>query len=213
MGYFEKIEGHKQFIKVLIGIIIALLLVNIVIVKSLITVASNKNISIQVPQFMESGEYIIGSTFASDNVYKMWVKVWIQDIASFSYQNIREKYQNIYPFLDLQTAHKSKADLARFIEFVEKNFIQQDFKISEITTKKLPGGYVKVIAYGTVQRKIGSSKDQLNGMRYAYELVTFVKNGQIYIKSIKTSFYALVDKDQKDKLKSNAFVNFEDIIQ
>ena len=213
MRYFEKIEGHKSFIKILLGIIGGLIIINLIIVKSLISVASNKTIVIQVPQFLESGKYIIGNTFASENVYKMWVKVWVQDIATFSYQNIREKYKNIYPFLDKQTAHKSKADLSRFIEFVETNFIQQEFKISEITSKKLPGGYIKVIAYGTITRKIGSSDDQLNGMRYAYEFITYVKNGQIYIKSIKTSFYALVDRQQKEKLKENNYVNFEDTIQ
>lgn len=162
---------------------------------------------------MESGNYIIGNTYASENTYKMWSKVWTEDIANFSYSNIREKYQNIYPFLDKNTAHKSKSDLIRFIEFVETNFISQEFKVSDIKLKNLPGGYKKVTVYGTVNRKIGSSNDQLNGMRYAYEYITYVKSGQIYIKSIKTSFYSLSDKRQRDKLKENTFVNFEDNIQ
>jgi len=213
MSFFNQIESNKSFIKILLGVIGAQLVLIAFLAKGYINVIQNKTVVIEVPQFMESGKYIIGNTFASDNTYRMWAKVWVQDIANFSYQNIREKYQNIYPFLDKDTARKSKSDLIRFIEFVEDNAISQTFKVSEVKTKDLPGGYKKIIVYGTVNRKIGSSDDQLNGMRYAYEFITYVKSGQIYIKSIKTSFYSLSDNRQRDKLKENSFVNFEDNIQ
>ena len=97
MSYFGELENTKNFIKILIGIIGILFIINLITIKSLISVSSNKTIQIQVPQFMESGEYAIGSTFASEGVHKMWVRVWIEEIASFSYQNIREKYKSIYP--------------------------------------------------------------------------------------------------------------------
>jgi len=213
IGYFDKIKKHETFIKILTGIILALIISLLLVVKSLISIASNKTIVVQVPQFMESGNYIIGNTFASESVYKMWGKVWVQDIANFSYQNIRQKYENIYPFLDQQTIYKSKAELLKFIDFVENNFVTQTFKIQDISTKKVPGGYVKIIIRGTVNRKIGGTKDRLNGMRYSYEFLTYVKNGQIYIKSIQTAFFALFDKQQRDKLKDNKFVNFDEVIQ
>ena len=212
-SFFNKLKGSESVIKLLLGIIGGLMIIIVFMLKGYIGVIQNKTVTIQIPQFMESGKYIIGNTFASDNTYKMWAKVWVEDIANFSYQNIREKYANIYPFLDKQTALKSKSDMIRFIEFVEGNFITQNFQVSSIELKKLPGNYKKITVYGTVHRTIGSSKDQLNGMRYAYEFITYVKNGQIYIKSIKTSFYSLSDKRQRDKLKENTFVNFDDIIQ
>jgi len=212
-GHFNKLEKKESTIKILVGVIVFQLILNAFIVKGYIGVIQNKTINIQVPEFMESGKYVIGNTFASDNTYKMWAKVWTEDIANFSYQNIREKYQNLFPFLDRNTARKSKSGLMRFISFVEDNSISQSFKISEIKTKDLPGHYKKITVYGTVNRKIGASNDQLNGMRYAYEYITYVQSGQIYIKSIKTSFYSLSDQRQKDKLKENTFVNFEDTIQ
>ena len=92
VGYFDKIKKHETFIKILSGIILALIISLLLVVKSLISVASNKTIVVQVPQFMESGNYIIGNTFASESVYKMWGKFFVQDIANFSYQNIRQKY-------------------------------------------------------------------------------------------------------------------------
>lgn len=213
MGYFEKQESLKIFIKILVSIIIALLLINLLIVKSLISVASNKTINIQVPQFMETGEYVIGNTFANDNVYKMWTRVWVEDIASFSYKDLRDRYNSLYPFLDPETAFKSKSEMLKFIDFVETNFVAQKFDLKDMTLKKMPNGHVKIIAYGSIKRSIGKEKDNLSGMRYSYEFDTYVRNGQIYINSISSAFYGLVDAKEKEKLKANKFVNFEEIIQ
>ena len=213
MSYFSNSESYKGFIKILIGIIVGLILLNLLIVKSLINLAENKTIKIQVPQFMESGDYVIGNTFANENVYKMWVKVWTEDIASFSYKNIRTKYKDIFPFLDPQTAFKSKSEMLKFIDFIESNFILQKFKLKNIKTQKLRGGFVKVTAFGSIERIIGNKRDKLSGMRYSYEFICYVRNGQIYINSITSSFYGLVDKRSKDRLRTNKFVNFDEVIQ
>lgn len=213
MAYFDKQDHYKNFIKILAGIIVALVIVNLLIVKALIGVASNKTIQIQVPQFMETGEYVIGNTFANENVFKMWTRVWIQDIASFSYKDLRDRYESIYPFLDPETAFKSKSEMVKFIDFVEANFVTQKFDLKDMTITKLSGGYMKIVAYGTIKRSIGKEKDKLSGMRYAYEFVTYVRNGQVYINSISSSFYGLVDVREKEKLKANKFVNFEEVIQ
>lgn len=213
MGYFEKQESLKGMIKILTGIIIALILVNLLIVKSLISIASNKTINVQVPQFLESGEYVIGNTFANDNVYKMWTRVWIENIASFSYKDLRDRYNGLYPFLDPQTAFKSKSEMLKFIDFVESNFVTQKFDLKDMSIKKLKNGYVQITAYGSIKRSIGKQTDNLSGMRYAYEFVTYVRNGQVYINSISSSFYGLVDVREKEKLKANKFVNFEEVIQ
>lgn len=213
MAYFEKQESYKGFIKILIGIIVALILVNLLIVKSLIGIASNKTIKLTVPQFLESGDYVIGNTFANKNVYKMWSKVWISEIASFSYKDLRERYNSIYPFLDPQTAFKSKSEVMKFIDFVEANFLTQKFELKDLKVTKLKNGYMKIVAYGSIKRTIGKKKDRLSGMRYAYEFITYVRNGQIYINSISSSFYGLVDVREKEKLKANRFVNFEEVIQ
>jgi len=212
-GYFSGIEAHKNLNKVLVGIIVGLLLINLLIVKSLIGVASNKTIQISVPQFLESGDYVIGSTFASENVYSMWVKVWTEQMANFSYKDIADKYEGIYPFLDSQTAFKSKSEIKKFIEFAQTNFITQSFKIDDIKVEKLRSGFVKITAFGHIKRKIGSRQDKLSGMRYAYEFTTYVRNGQLYINSIKTSFYGLTDKVQREKLSKNKFVNFDEVLK
>jgi len=213
MSYFEKQESYKTTIKILVGIIASLVILNLLIVKSLIGVAENKTIKIQVPQFMESGDYLIGNTFANENVFKMWTRVWIQDIGTFSYKDLRQRYESIFPFLDKETAFKSKSEILKFIDFVETNFVTQKFDMKDIKFKKLQGGYVKVTAYGSIKRSIGKQKDKLNGMRYAYEFICYVRNGQIYINSITSSFYGLVDRREKDKLRSNKFVNFDEVIQ
>lgn len=213
ISYFDQVEGNKNFIKILLVIIGVLIFVNLLIVKSLISIAENKNIRIQVPQFMESGEYVIGGTSASENVYKMWAKVWTQDVSNFSYKDIEEKYTNLYPFLDANTAHKSKSDILNFISFVKENFIQQKFSVNNVVVKTVEDGFVRITVYGNIYRKIGDSVDELNGMKYSYEYLTYVKNGQIYIKSLKTSFYSLNDKRERDKLKNNSYVNFDDLIQ
>lgn len=213
MGYFEKQESYKSFIKILIGIVAGLIVLNLLIVKSLINVASNKTIQIQVPQFMESGEYVIGNTFANENVFKMWTKVWIQDIASFSYKDLSSRYESLYPFLDTETAFKSKSEMVKFIKFVETNFITQTFALKDIKLEKMENGYMRITAFGTIKRMIGNEADSLNGMRYSYEFITYVRNGQIYINSINTKFEGLVDVREKQKLKENKFVNFEEVIQ
>lgn len=213
MGYFEKQESYKGFIKILVGIVAGLVVLNLLIVKSLINVASNKTIQIQVPQFMESGEYVIGNTFANENVFKMWTKVWVQDIASFSYKDLGDRYKSIYPFLDAETGFKSKSEMLKFIQFVESNYITQTFTLKDITVEKMDNGYMKLTAYGTIKRMIGNETDTLSGMRYSYEFITYVRNGQVYINSISSKFEGLVDVREKEKLKENKFVNFEEVIQ
>jgi exosome complex RNA-binding protein Rrp4 len=213
MAYFEKQESYKGFIKVLTGIIAGLIILNLLIVKSLISVASNKTIQIQVPQHMDSGEYVIGNTFASEDVYKMWVRVWAEEIASFSYKDIDKRYESIYPFLDAETAFKSKSEMIKFMKFVQINYVTQTFAIKDVSVEKLNNGYMKIIAHGTVKRSIGNQVDELNGMRYAYEFTTYVRNGQVYINSITSKFEGIVDAREREKLKENKFVNFEEVIQ
>jgi len=212
-GFFSGIDAYKRINKILIGVIVGLVLLNLLIVKSLISIASNKTVQISVPQFLEEGNYIIGSTFASENVYKMWVKVWVESMANFSYKDLAEKYEGIYPFLDTQTAFKSKSEIQKFIKFVQTNYITQSFSVEDLKVEKLKGGFVKVTAFGYIKRKIGSRQDKLSGMRYAYEFITYVRNGQLYINSIKTSFYGLTDKNQRDKLTQNKFVNFDEVLK
>jgi hypothetical protein len=159
---------------------------------------------------MSSGKYRVGATFASPEVYRMWGKVWLDELSNFAYGNVREKYSNIYPFLDPQTAYKSKTDLEKFISFVEENYLTQSFKADDIITREMPGGYTNIVVNGTLKRFIGNSEDQLSGLKYSYEFLTYVKNGQIYIKSIKTSFYAAMDRDQSKIIKGNKFVNFDE---
>ena len=205
--YFEQVKEAGKNTNILLGIIGVLVLVNLLIVKGLIGVAQNKTVVIQVPGMMEKGKYMIGSSFASDNVYRMWVRIWVDSIGTFSYENVKKKYEEIYPFLDTQTSISSKANILKFISFVETNFISQKFRLSDITIKDLPGGYKKIIAYGTVYRKIGGSEDLLSGMKYAYEFITYVKNGSIFIKSINTSFYAINSPDQKKIIKKNHYID------
>lgn len=213
MTYFDKIEGHKSFIKILLGIIVALLLVNIISIKALISLSSNKVIDITVPNFMDSGAYRIGATFASPEVHKMWSKVWLNEIGSFSYGNVRQKYANIYPFLDPQTIYKSKSDLEKFIEFVEENYLTQSFQADNIITREMAGGYTNIVVTGILKRHLGNSEDQLSGLKYSYEFLTYVRNGQIYIKNIKTSFYAAMDIDQERIISNNKFVNFDETLK
>ena len=213
MGYFDKIEGQKNVIKILVGIIGFLLIVNLISIKALISLSSNKTIDITVPNFMESGKYKIGSTFASPDVYKMWAKVWVDDIGNFSYGNIRDKYQNLYPFMDPQTIYQSKTNINVFIDFVERNYLSQTYKTEDIVIKDVPGGYTSIIVTGTMKRLVGNSEDQLSGLKFSYEFLTYVKNGQIYIKDLKTSFYAALQRDQNKIISDNKFVNFDETLK
>lgn len=212
-GYFDSKDSYKSFIKILLGIIGVLIIIILITVKSLINIVENKDIRIQVPSLMKEGEYIIGNTGASLNVHEMWVKVWLNNVSNFSYSDIRKSYDGIYPFLDSQTAFKSKGELLKFIDFVETNFITQNFEYKDLKTEKLNNGLVKITAYGNLRRTIGKNKDELDGIRYAYEFITYVKNGQIYINSVRSYFHGLVDTQEKDRLRNNKFVNFDEVIQ
>ena len=207
--YFDNIANLKNFIKILLGIIGAMLIINLLLVKSLISLSSNKDIVLQVPQFLEKGKYYIGATFASENVYKMWSRIWIESLANFSYKDIRKKYKEVYPFLDPQTAFKNKTELLKFIDFVEQNFITQKFKITRMDTKRLQGGYVQVKVIGKLTRIIGNKEDELSGIDYIYTITAYTKNGQIYINSIKSKFGAMGAGNNKRKLKQNKYINFK----
>lgn len=207
-SYFEDLKNQATKNKVLLFIIGALLIVNLVTIRGLLGVASNKTVVFQVPNYLESGEYVIGSTFANENIFKMWSKVWITELANFSYKDVREKVENIMSFLAPETVYENKAKLLEFIEFIEANFITQSFKPDNYTFKELSKkGFYSISWEGFLHREIGMKNDPLSDLKYKYEFVTYVKNGQIYIHSLRTDFANL--KDVTHKIKDNEFINYE----
>lgn len=213
MSYFEKEDSLKLIIKWLVGALIMVFIVLILLCKALIDVAENKTVVVQVPQWLESGEYVIGATQASENVFRMWVDIWVKLIGTFSYKDIEQKYDAIMPFIDTQTAFKNKSEIMRFIDFVQKNFITQRFSTETIKVDKVAGGYYKITAFGTINRQIGDTDDQINGLRYSYTFLCYVRNGQIYIKSINSAFFGLGDSESRKQLKLNQFVHFDEVLQ
>ena len=211
--YFDKEKTYTLAIKVLAGFVISLIIVLLILVRSYINIASNKTVIVQVPQILPPGEYGIGADAASENVFAMWSRIWVQQIGSFSYKDVDGRYESLMPFIDAQTAYKSKSDILSFIKFVKANFITQEFKLNDIKVERVSGNYYKVTAFGTINRMIGQSEDQLNGMRYAYTFLCYVRNGNIYIKSINSSFFGLNDVKTQEQLKFNKFVHFEEVLQ
>ncbi len=210
MGYFDQVKEGSSQNKILVGVIAGLLLVNLLEFKGLMTIAENKAVNIQVPQFMEKGTYVIGSTFASENVYKMWGKTWITDIGNYSYEDIDQKVSDIYPFLASETAFENKSKLIDFATFVKNNFVTQSYDITDIKVKKLDNDFVSIETVGTLKRHIGKREDDLSGLKYSYKLICFARNGQIWIKHMET----YITEQEKDvnlqkRLDKNDFVNFD----
>lgn len=214
MGYFDKEKESDSKSKIFVVIIISLLVINLLAFKGIMSIAQNKTVVLQVPQFLESGEYVIGNTFANENVYKMWIKVWVTEAGNFSYKDVRKRTEDLFPFLDPQTAFENKSKLQEFADFVEENYITQEFKLDDIKVEKTStDGYTKVIALGTIHRTIGTKKDELNGFKYSYEFIVFVRNGQIYINSMKSLMTNPAETPVAKKLEANEFVEFNSTIQ
>jgi len=210
-SFFDKEKKNSKVIWILTSIIVFLLFIILFAFKAYINVAQNKTIVITVPANLEHGKYMIGNTISSKSVYKMWVKVWTNEIANFSYKNINKAMSNIYPFLDPLTVLESKAKLTKFINFVKTNYITQKFVLNSIKIKKLPSHYVEVKAIGKVYRKIGLKDDPLSGFSYQYRYVLYTRNGSVWIKSIDVKM--LKDKKNFDhnkqrELNNNNYVKF-----
>lgn len=209
MSYFEELKNQSSKNKVFLVVIGGLLLVNLLEFKGLMSIAANKNINIQVPQFMEHGQYEIGSTYASESVYKMWAKTWVYDIGNYSYQDIDTKVADIYPFLASETAFDNKAKLVDFADFVKNNFVTQSYDISDIKIHE-EGDYHIIETVGTLKRTIGKREDDLSGLKYTYKLTCFARNGQIWIKNMETY---ITDKEKdvnlQKNLDNNSFVSFD----
>lgn len=209
-NYFEDLKNQSGKNKILLVIIAALLIINLIMFKSLINIASNKTVQFQVPGFLESGEYVIGSTFANENVFKMWSKVWITELANFSYKDVRERVGHIIEFLAPETTYKNKAELLEFIDFVEENFITQSFSPDNFEIKELnKKGFYSVSWTGIIKREIGMKNDPLSNIEYKYEFTCFVRNGQIYIHSLKTDVANPNDVALAKKVNDNEFINYD----
>lgn len=210
MNYFDNLKNQDTKSKTYLAIIAGLLIVNLLEFKGLMTIASNKEVHLQVPQFMEKGDYVIGSTYASKNVYSMWARTWIKDLGNYSYENIDQKIKDIYPFLDGATAFENKSKLLEFASFVKNNFVTQSYDIEDIKVTEANDGYMIVETVGTLKRQIGKKEDELSGLKYTYKLICFARNGQIWIKNMET----YITEQQKSvtlqkKLDQNSFVNFD----
>jgi len=209
MGFFDKNKETNSTTKILGAVIVGMLILNLLAFKSVLSIAENKTIVVEVPQFLESGKYKIGNTFASDNVHKMWARIWTEDIANFSYDNVRKRITSIFDYLAPETVYENKEKFFDFIKFVEKNYITQKFKITDFYVEDLDRGYKKVYILGKIYRKIGSKKDKLSGLTYVYEYITFVRNGQIFIKSLKTYLASATDPATKAKLRAAESVDYQ----
>lgn len=209
-NYFEDLKNQTGKNKVLLGIIGGLLIVNLIVFKGLLDVASNKTVVFQVPNYLEPGEYVIGSTFANQNIFKMWSKVWITEIANFSYKDVREKVGSIMEFLAPETAYKNKSQLLKFIDFIEANFITQSFAPDNYDIKEMAKkGFYSISWEGTLKRTIGTKNDPVSNIKYKYEFICYVKNGQIYIHSLKTDVADFNEGNNRKILKENEFINYE----
>jgi len=213
MSYFESVKNQAAVLKILIGVIAAMLLLNLVAFKMVASIAENKVINIQVPPTMDSGNYVIGSSGASDEIYKMWGRIWFDQLTTFSYKNIDEKIKYIEPFLDEQTIFKSKADLKEMAQDIKTNFITQEFRINKYQVARLPKGYVEIRAKGKLNKKIGLKKDKLYGIPFEYVIVAYTRNGQVYIKSLDSYIIKIKDDNVARKLKNNPYVNFDEVIK
>jgi len=213
MSYFEGVKNQAVVLKVLIGVIAAMFLLNLVAFKMVANIAENKTVKIQVPQYMDSGSYVIGANGASDNIYKMWGRIWFEQLTNFSYKNIDEKIKYIEPFLNKQTIFKNKSDLKEMAQDIKTNFITQKFKISKYEIKRLKKGYVEIKAKGKLYKRVGLRKDKLNGIPFEYKIIAYTKNGQVYIKSLDSYIIKIKDTDVEKKLEKNPYVNFDEIIE
>ena len=212
-SYFESNTNQGIIIKILIGIVGIMFLLNIAAFKLVANIAENKTINIQVPQYMDSGDYVIGNRGASDNIYKMWGQIWFDQLTNFSYKNIDERIKYIEPFLDKQTVFKNKTSLTELAESIKSNFITQKFNIAEYEVVRLKKGYVKIIAKGKLYRNIGLRKDKLNGIPFVYTIISYTKNGQVYIKNLDSYIEKGRNVKLEKRLKNNPYVNFDEVIQ
>jgi len=211
--FFEREKNQAATMKVLLGVIVALLLMLLVAFKMVVDIAGNKEITISVPQYIDPGDYVIGTHRSSDNVYKMWGRVWLQELTNFNYKNIDEKIKFIAPFLTDKTVFKNKASLKELVQTIKENFVSQKFKIEKYRIKHLKKGYVKIIADGKLYRTVGLRKDKLNGVPFRYEIIAYTRNGQVYIKSLDSYIKQASEGDNRRKLEKNPYVNFDDIIK
>lgn len=209
-NYFEEVKTQVAKNKIFMIIIGAMFIINIIAIKGLVSVSANKTVNLSVPTFLEGGEYVIGSSFANDKTYKMWTKLWISELANFSYKDVRERVGHIIEFLAPETAYKNKADLLDFISFIEKNFITQSFRAEDFKIKKLDGGYVEIKWKGNLTRKVGLKESELSNLDYTYTFVCFVRNGQIYIHSLKSQLSTPGEKIVRDRLKQNDFIDYNE---
>lgn len=208
--YFDSSENKNVIIKILLGIIIVMMVINIGMFKSVLSVAGDKTFKFEVPSFLESGEYSIGTTFASEKVYKMWTKIWVEEMSNFSHKDVRERVSNVMDFLAPATAYKNKADLLEFVDFVEDNFVSQKFSPETFTIEETDKkGYFDIEWTGKLTREIGLKENSLAGLRYTYTFTCFTRNGQIYINNVELSQTDGKDSKTKKRLKENRFVNYE----
>jgi hypothetical protein len=205
MDYFEDMKKEVGKSKIFLIFIAVLMIINVIQFKSLLTIASNKDITIEVPPFLEAGSYKIGSTFANEKIFKMWSKVWVEEFANYSYKDIRKRVNIIMEFLAPETIFKNKQKMLEFVNFVEENFITQKFIPNNYTFMELKKkGFYSITWTGKISRKIGSQEDGLSNSNYAYEFICYVRNGQVYIYNLNTYFIG-----NKSKLKNNSYINFD----
>jgi len=209
LSYFEKTKNTDGQVKILVGIVIVLILLNVVAFKMVANIAENKTIQINVPSYLDDGKYIIGSDQSTKNVYKMWGRVWFEQISNFSYKNVEERLAFIEPFLDKKTMFQSKSQLDSLVRNVKENFITQTFEIKDYTVDRLKKGYVEIKATGKLYRKVGLRQDELSGINFGYSIIAYTKHGNVLIKSIKSFVDNTNDSKTRRMLEDNKYIDFD----
>lgn len=210
--FFEKEKKDQNIIKILLVVIFMFLFTIIIMIKSFINVIDSKEIHIEVPHLIDNGNYKIGVNKTSKNVYEMWVKVWMNEIGTFSFKNVKEKFKFITQFLDRDTYYQMKKEIDKNVDLVVENFINQEFRIKDVfvVPELSDDRYTVVRVIGKLKRNIGNVEDPLSNSNYIYDFKLYVKNGNIYIKSIYNYIDNIInDSANQKKVFDNKYIHFD----
>lgn len=188
LEYEGKLEALFQINKILWRLALLQAFIIVALVVGYLKLKETVNVTVELPsKIYNQNDRTIrkGMNWASKNYYEVWADSLIDETASFTVENISEKYALLQKMMRPSIAIKKDKEIQDYVKTVIQNRIKQTFTILKHDTTALGESEHRIIFNGVVDQKVGNKDLPKKECSYTVDLKIY-EDGVLYVENFGT---------------------------